>query len=930
MTEILDNIVNFVTWLFYTSLKATIVIALILIAQIIFRKRLSAKWQHALWFLLIARLLIPVDIPMPFSVFNLTRNVEPVITPLGSSRGESTEISKSSASSTALNTSFSGYPPITVSDVRIIPSPKVTWSQIAGMGWVMVTFALLIYTLSVNLALRRRIHKAEDLSDPELVNILNGCKKRLGIQQNIQLVSMKNITSPFWYGIVKPKIILPALLLIPMDNDKIEHIFMHELVHYKQKDVPLAIVATLLQILHWFNPFIWMAFFKMRADRELACDELVLTSIGKDKNKQYGRTLISLIESASQRGLLPVAVGLADTKFNMKRRVTMITNFSPKSIWWTAMALLLISTIAAFALTGAQSSATLSGHITFQGGEQPDSIHVGVYRLMPHDWVVLDFIADPFQFFTLSKGTYSFDVDPGCYTLAAWAFGYERAFVEIIVPDDDSRININFDLAPKSLPGPVTSVKLIGEFCDWNPDTAMEMRQTGNQWVFSEPDLLAKGSQFKFMVSGTRRVPASESEKHYINMFRYFPGNSKIQIVKDYATFNHVHDGGDIRFDPSVYTLSEGKAKITVKGFDLYHQFAALQDSLRVFEAYYHDVRREYESTPSEETKEAFSILKARFERLETEFDPFFAPIFHEYWLGNLLGFHPSRIELWELVQTGERDSTILEQFLDTSTFVDYFKSLVDRLENIDPNSVLIDGHLWEGLHYIHMYSKWFPTLKERIGVSEDYEFEYVLDFSEKTHNPEAKESLLYHMADTYASEPPYDFDKARILINEFYNEFPQSWYIEYGSAEKIRNRLKLQEGQPAPFFTVKTLDGERIRLSTLKGKFVFLEFWGSNCGPCRGESPHMIRLSQAVSPDSLVLIGLGHADEEKAREFVASQKLPYANAVAPDNVLKDYGITYYPATYLIDPDGTIIGRDMRGDALTEDVRKKMRLYAEK
>jgi beta-lactamase regulating signal transducer with metallopeptidase domain/peroxiredoxin len=927
---ILETIHSVATWLFYTSLKATIVFALILFVQIAFRTRLSAKWQHALWFLLIARLLIPVDVPMPFSIFNLAKEIEPSFPHSKFENSKIATVERSSNSLTGAKNSYFNYPEPIKSEIHVVPTPRISLSQLAAGLWLFTALFLFAYTLASNIKLHRRLRRAKIIDDPEVVSILHRCEKRLGVTKNIIVVSMNSTSSPFWFGIFNPHIVFPTTLLDTLSAVEIEHIFMHELVHYKQKDVPLALLATILQILHWFNPFIWIAFFKMRADREAACDELVLTIIGKDQNKQYGRTLISLTESASQRGLLPVAVGLADTKFNMKRRVTMISNYSPKSMWWTAAALLLISTIAAVALTSAQSSASISGAISFKNGATPDSIHIGLYRDIPHDWPVINRVGEPKQFLTLAKPNYSFDVKPGRYTIAAWAFGYERAYAEIVVPEQNSRIKIDFDLARKSLPGPVTEVKLTGDFCDWDEKKAPIMTKSGRQWIAPPAVAQKKGSTYKFIVSGQVQHPASSAGKKYTSLYRYFPGNSSVKIVKDYATFNHVYSGGRIIFDPEVYDQSAGKAKITVRGFDLYDQFTAVQDSLRNFEIYYHDMRQECKKESLDYARDAYATLKARFERLEKQFDPFFAPIFHEYWLRNLLAFHPSRIEAQQRFKSLPFDSVALAEFLDNSTFVPYFKSVLKRFESLEPNSVLIDGDFWESIRYIRMYSRYMPTLYERLGIDDDYLFNFVIEFCKKTKNDGVKQELLYHMADTYASEKPYDFDKARVLIEWLYRDLPDSWYIEHASAENIRNRLKMEIGQPAPSFTISTLKDQQIHLEGLKGKFVFLEFWGSSCGPCRGESPNMIKLSQSIPQDSLVLIGLGDADEQKARAFVNDQKLTYANAIAPRSVLQDYGITYYPATFLIDPQGKILAKDLKGATLLEDVREQMRMYAAK
>ena len=185
-------------------------------------------------------------------------------------------------------------------------------------------------------------------------------------------------------------------------------------------------------------------------------------------------------------------------------------------------------------------------------------------------------------------------------------------------------------------------------------------------------------------------------------------------------------------------------------------------------------------------------------------------------------------------------------------------------------------------------------------------------------------------MASHYASDDPVDLDKARYLIDWLYRDLPDNWYIEQGHADNIRNRVTLKAGDPAPDFTVSSLDGISLKLSEMRGRFVFLEFWGSNCGPCRGETPHMIRLSQTVTPDSLVLIGLVNSSEQKARDYIREKAIPYQNAMASKELLTAFGVTSYPQTYLIDPDGHICAKDLRGEQLVKRVREKMRLYATK
>jgi bla regulator protein BlaR1 len=76
-----DHLGSLMTWLFSTSVKAVVVVALILLVQFLFRKKLAAKWLYALWFLLIIRLITPFDIPSPTSIYNLLTTQHPVLVP---------------------------------------------------------------------------------------------------------------------------------------------------------------------------------------------------------------------------------------------------------------------------------------------------------------------------------------------------------------------------------------------------------------------------------------------------------------------------------------------------------------------------------------------------------------------------------------------------------------------------------------------------------------------------------------------------------------------------------------------------------------------------------------------------------------------------------------------------------------------------------
>lgn len=111
-----------------------------------------------------------------------------------------------------------------------------------------------------------------------------------------------------------------------------------------------------------------------------------------------------------------------------------------------------------------------------------------------------------------------------------------------------------------------------------------------------------------------------------------------------------------------------------------------------------------------------------------------------------------------------------------------------------------------------------------------------------------------------------------------------------------------------APDFSLKTLDGEEITLSKLKGKTVLLDFWATWCGPCRESLPHLIQLYKTYHDKGLEIIGmnLDKGDVEKVRHFVKSMDIPYPIIITPDEVSRNFGVTGLPTTIFIDKEGHI------------------------
>jgi len=112
-----------------------------------------------------------------------------------------------------------------------------------------------------------------------------------------------------------------------------------------------------------------------------------------------------------------------------------------------------------------------------------------------------------------------------------------------------------------------------------------------------------------------------------------------------------------------------------------------------------------------------------------------------------------------------------------------------------------------------------------------------------------------------------------------------------------------------APGFELNDLDGKPVSLAEAKGKIVLLNFWATWCGPCRAEIPDLVDLQKRYR-DKLEIIALvtEEDDSDQVRRFVQHSGINYRVAMAPDNVVRDYGgIAALPTSFVIDAQGRVV-----------------------
>ncbi len=346
-------------WLLKSSAQAAVLVLVVLAVQRLFRRHLPARWRHALWWLVVIRLVLPASPASVFSLFHWAgwRAAKPVAAQSSYTPGTLSEARSPRLASPArfapvpgraegepvvdpslLPAAATRLAPasVVVADSRPAPvavparpATRLTWLWFLGGLWLAGVAAL---TARLGFALRqfrRALARTTPLVDPVALGILEQSRALAGLRYRPAVLETDAISTPAVYGLWRPCLLLPPGLVSRFSAAELRLVFLHELAHLKRRDLAVNWLTTVLQILHWFNPLLWFAFHRMRADSELACDAAALDAAGAGEHRTYGAAIIKVLEGVGGRSLLPGVAGIAEDRNQMRNRIRMIALFRP-------------------------------------------------------------------------------------------------------------------------------------------------------------------------------------------------------------------------------------------------------------------------------------------------------------------------------------------------------------------------------------------------------------------------------------------------------------------------------------------------------------------------------------------------------------------------------------------------------------------------
>ncbi len=313
---------EFIKILLSLSVSGALLLLLILGLKPLYKNKFSKRWQYYIWIVVALRFLLPFtpDTTIVGSLFEkfdtvaITNEIPtspnvPVPADTGNSKAEPIQTNRE----------------ITTAAMREPVDKYVCLFFI----WSALALVLFVRKVTVYQGFIQYIKAGnKEVSDIKILNLLSDCEEKLNIKTRVELSCNPLIASPMLIGFFRPRIILPAH---EWEDKELSYIFVHELIHYKQRDMFYKWLIQIVVCVHWFNPFVYLLEKEVNKSCELSCDEKVISILNEKAKREYGDTLISFLKSNNLYKSSLASVTLTEGAEQLKERLGAIMKFRKKS-----------------------------------------------------------------------------------------------------------------------------------------------------------------------------------------------------------------------------------------------------------------------------------------------------------------------------------------------------------------------------------------------------------------------------------------------------------------------------------------------------------------------------------------------------------------------------------------------------------------------
>ena len=307
------------------SWQVTILVAVVLLVSFLGQKA-SPRFRHLLWCLVLLKLCLPPSLAFVTGIGHWLPStpaahiesrsetpapVGPTVDTVGDISSSTTAPADTVVPCTTVFLS-STLAKAAGPEVRK-PTVQPSWSEIMFGVWIAGMVGM-IGLLSLQYArIRRSLLASRLVGDPKIMSLLGEIKENLQVKSHVRLLAAPRLASPILMGLLRPRIVIPADALKELPERQLKAVILHELAHFRRRDLWVNWVQVILQTIYWFHPLVWLANFRLRQEGEMIVDDLVLTYLEGD-HQTYGTSLVNVVKQAARKYLLaPGYVGIVET-----------------------------------------------------------------------------------------------------------------------------------------------------------------------------------------------------------------------------------------------------------------------------------------------------------------------------------------------------------------------------------------------------------------------------------------------------------------------------------------------------------------------------------------------------------------------------------------------------------------------------------------
>ena len=360
---------EFIKILLSLSVSGALLLLLLLGLKPLYKNKFSKRWQYYIWIVVALRFLLPFtpDTTIIGSLFEkfdttaitneipTTPNV-PVPADTGNSKAEPIQTNRE----------------ITTAAMREPVDKYVCLFFI----WSALALVLFVRKVTVYQGFIQYIKAGnKEVSDIKILNLLSDCEEKLNIKTRVELSCNPLIASPMLIGFFRPRIILPSH---EWEDKELSYIFVHELIHYKQRDMFYKWLIQIVVCVHWFNPFVYLLEKEVNKSCELSCDEKVISVLDDTARREYGDILISFLKSNNLYKSSLASVTLTEGAEQLKERLGAIMKFKKKSKGIIAItAIFSVLVCVCFFVTGAYAaSPATNNNLVLKDNGKPNEVSI--------------------------------------------------------------------------------------------------------------------------------------------------------------------------------------------------------------------------------------------------------------------------------------------------------------------------------------------------------------------------------------------------------------------------------------------------------------------------------------------------------------------------------------------------------------------------